>query len=221
MQKFSSKKFKFKPSKNTDKTKKIILISSIIAVAAIIIAVAVAMILSSIKQGKEIRLISIASTPNDVNYYVGESADYTGLKVLVTQVNGDTYTVDASACTFTGFDTSKATEKQTVSVNYKNFIATFDITVEEFPTPKPKLVGISFKTYPTKLEYNAGERFSHTGGMLLREYSDGSTVELSLVPSYVQESFEAVRYTPGEHEITVTYREGSTKVTTTLPIKIN
>ena len=80
MQKFSSKKFKFKPSKNTDKTKKIILISSIIAVAAIIIAVAVAMILSSIKQGKEIRLISIASTPNDVNYYVGESADYTGLK---------------------------------------------------------------------------------------------------------------------------------------------
>ena len=203
--------------KNTG-NKKTLLISAI-SVAAIIIAVAVAMIISALNQGKQIRLISIASTPDDTNYYVGEAANYEGLKILVTLVNGDTYTVGAKDCIITGFDSSKAAESQTVTVNYRDFLATFTVTIEDFPAPKPKLVAISWESFPTKNTYEKGERIDTSGGVLIRHYSDNTTEPISLIPDYVP-GFNDVRYTPGTHTLTVKYKEGSSIVEEELTITV-
>lgn len=96
---------------------------------------------------EEVILESIAVTKNPAKteYEIGEALDTTGLEVTATYSNKSTEVV--AGWTTSGFDSSKAAEKQTVTVSYtENEItktASFDVkikeaTVDEEPEQKPE-----------------------------------------------------------------------------------
>lgn len=73
--------------------------------------------------------IEITTAPSKVQYLIGDTADWSGMVVKAKYDNGAAKAVDASELTLTGFDSSVATDKQTITVTYKTFTATFDIKV--------------------------------------------------------------------------------------------
>lgn len=198
-------------------------ISISLVVVIALISVLLVIVIGANKQGNEIGHISISSTPNKTTYYVGEEADYEGLRITVTHRNGKQSTVPISECTITGFDNTAPAEKQTISVQYEGFIATFSITVRETPKPTSTLVGIYLEELP-KTEYKADEWLDTTGGVIVREYKDGSIMRISLVNSYVfgweaaLQAFEAGE--EGPYTLTVKYKEGGILVETTYEITI-
>ncbi|MBQ3012935.1 MAG: bacterial Ig-like domain-containing protein [Clostridia bacterium] len=203
--------------------KSIIGISISLVVVIALISMLLVIVIGANKQGNEIGHISISSTPNKTTYYVGEEADYEGLKITVTRRNGKQTTVPISKCIITGFDNTEPAEKQTISVQYEGFIATFSITVKETPKPTSTLVGIYLEELP-KIEYKADEWLDTSGGVIVREYKDGTTKRISLVNSYVygweaaQAAFE--KGEKGPYTLTVKYKEGGILVETTYEITI-
>ena len=201
---------------------KLVVIAAIAAI--ILIALAVVIIYTpdddSI-QVKNISFIFIASTPNKQKYYVGEEADFEGLRITAVYQDGKTASIPYSECTITGFDTSIPAEKQTITVKYQNFDATFSIIVKELPKPTPVLVRIYFQKLP-KTEYTFGERLDTSGGMLVREYKDGSTMTITLVNNYIygwkaaKEAYEAG--IEGPYTLTVKYKENGILAETTYEI---
>lgn len=204
--------------------KSIIGISISLIVVIALISVLLVIVIGANKRGNEISHILISSTPNKTVYYVGEEADYEGLHVTVIRRNGKQSTVPISECTITGFDNTAPAESQTISVRYEGFIAPFYITVKEAPKPTPVLVGIYLEELP-KTEYKADEWLDTNGGVIVREYKDGSIMRISLVNSYVfgweaaLQAFEAGE--EGPYTLTVKYKEGGILVETTYEITIS
>ena len=188
---------------------------AVIAIAALIVIVVVSLMQS---KGEEIDRIHISSTPNKTVYLVGEDVDYTGLRVAVTRKNGESFTVRADKCQMTGFDSSEAGYK-TITVSYEGFTSSFSVVVNDVPRPTPALVGISLETLP-KTEYKVGEWLDTEGGMLVREYVDGSTARITLVNSYIFGWDEAWANGLGEYELTVKYVENGVIATTTYMINV-
>ena len=199
------------------------LIIAIAAIAIVLAVVIIAVLVNTIKDSKEITQIFISSTPNKTVYYVGEKANYEGLSVTVVYKNGKTASIPYYECTITGFDTTASSENQTVTVRYQGYGADFYIIVKDIPKPTPVLVGIHFEQLP-KTEYKIGERLDTNGGMLVREYKDGTTKYITLVNSYVygwiaaNEAFEAG--VEGPYTLTVKYKENGILVETTYDITI-
>ena len=186
----------------------------IAAVAAIMLTVVIPGIEA---HGQEISSITISAVPNKLVYLVGEEANYDGLRVLVTLNNGDTYTIRASRCEITGFDSSKAMQGQQIKVSYEGFSASFYIKIEEPPKDTPALKSIRLETLP-KTEYKLGEWLDTTGGVIIREYVDGSTARLTLTNSDVY-GFVAIKE-PGTYELTVKIVEKGIVCKTTYTITV-
>ena len=195
-----------------------IVIAVLVALVAIIAAVVVFAVPAIEKNGQEIKSIMISRTPDKTVYLIGEDAVYDGLRVTVTRKNGETFNVRADKCQITGFDSSVAAEKQEIVVTYEGFKTSFDIIIKEPPKPTPMLKGISLETLP-KTEYKLGEWLDTTGGVILREYVDGSVMRLSLVNSYVF-GFADINK-PGTYTLTVKYMENGTIAETTYTITVN
>ncbi len=152
--------------------------------------------------------INISVPPSKTVYYVGDTPNYSGLKIGVEQV-GDkgyllTYDENYSELTITGFDSSAPTEKQTITVQYKGFTTTFTVEIKEI-VQQTHLVGIRVDPLPNKLTYKLGQALSYTGGRLVCEYSDGTTKTLYLDDPGVSVSGFGAIYAPGEYDITVEY----------------
>ena len=152
---------------------------------------------------KQIKNISISSTPYDTEYYVGEELNTEGLSIQVLRNNKEFYFVDASKCDISGFDSSKPVERQIITVSYKGFICTFSVSIIELPKPVPVLKSIYIETLP-KTEYKVGESLDTTGGVLVREYQDGSSARITLINWYVY-GFDSS--TPGTYTLTLMYYE--------------
>lgn len=206
-----------KPSVFSKIDPKLILGGALVLVAVITVIVLTVVLPAVEEHGEQIKHITISSTPDKTIYLVGEKANYDGLRVLVTRNNGETFTVRAGKCQITGFDSSAANDNQTITVDYQGFTATFIVKVEEPPKPTPVLKAISLVTLP-KTQYTAGEWLDTTGGMILREYVDGTTAELTLVNSYIF-GWEDVNG-PGTYELTVKYKENGVTAETTYTITV-
>ncbi len=79
--------------------------------------------------------LKITAQPSQTEYYVGDELKTAGLELEVVYKNGDTKKVDASSCTLTGFDSSRAGEK-TVTVSYTEGVTvetSFTVTVKKKP----------------------------------------------------------------------------------------
>ena len=199
------------------------LIIAIAAIAIVLAVVIIAVLVNTIKDSKEITQIFISSTPNKTVYYVGEKANYEGLSVTVVYKNGKTASIPYYECTITGFDTTASSENQTVTVRYQGYEADFYIIVKDIPKPTPVLVRIYLEELP-KTEYKADEWLDTNGGIIIREYKDGSTRYLTLVNSYIYgweaalEAFEAG--VEGPYTLTVKYKENGILAETTYDITI-
>ncbi len=203
--------------------KSIIRISIWLVPVIAVVSVLLVVIIGLNQQGKEISYISVSSTPNNMVFSVGEEADFEGLKITVTHRNGKQTTVPLSECTITGFDNTSPAENQIIRVEYEGYIATFSITVKEEPKPTPVLSRIYLEELP-KTEYIVGEDLDTTGGVILREYKDGSTKIISLVNSYIygwEEAQEAfANGVEGPYTLTVKYKENGNLAETTYKITI-
>ena len=196
---------------------RLILGGAVILIVAIAVVVLTVVLPAVEKHGQQIKNIIVSSAPDKTVYLVGEEVDYDGLRVLVTRNNGETFTVRAGKCEITGFDSAKAVDLQTITVNYEGFTTSFAIRVEEPPKPTPVLKGISIETLP-KVQYKLGDPLDTTGGVILREYVDGSTARVNLVNGNVS-GYAAIK-TPGTYELTVKYKENGITAHTTYTITV-
>ena len=193
-----------------------ILGGAVVLIAAIAVVVLTVVLPAIEENGQQIKSIMISSTPDKTIYLVGEEANYDGLRVFVTRNNGETFTVRAVKCQISGFDSAKA-GSQAITVSYEGFTASFFIKVEEPPKVVPVLTGIRLETLP-KTQYKLGEWLDTNGGVIVREYADGSTANITLVNSYVS-GFADIK-TPGTFELTVKYKENVIVCKTTYTITV-
>ena len=192
----------------------IIIVSAVLAVALIIGGVFLGIYTN---YGQQVSRISIETMPDKLVYYVGEEADFSGLKLVCVLNNGDTTDIDLADCIITGFDTSKPYEYQKITIRYLDYFIFFNIVVNDNIKPIPKLTSITMDTLP-KTEYKLGDRLDTKGGVICCYYKDGTTLRVSLVNSYVS-GFRAIEE-PGIYELTVTYEENGIIATTTYTITV-
>lgn len=152
--------------------------------------------------------IYISATPDKTVYYVGDPVNYAGLTVGVEQVGANGYILSYDEAynelTITGFDSSAPAEKQTITVQYKEFTTTFTVEIKEV-VKQTHLVGIRVDPLPEQLTYTLGEALNYYGAKVICEYSDGTTKELYLDSPGVSVSGFGAIYAPGEYDITVEY----------------
>ena len=124
-------------SRKTKNTKIILLVVGIvlaIALVATIVGVIVKTTKDKESEQQKIMLgIAVASTPNQIEYYVGEDFNPSGTRVqVIMSPQDETYFVSASELEFSGFDSSEAVEKQVITVTYKGFSASFTVRIKAY-----------------------------------------------------------------------------------------
>lgn len=182
-----------------------IVAGSVMLGMVIVAVVVILLVIPAVEKHDEgIKGITISQLPEKTVYLQGEEADYSGLRVLVTQNNGDTFIVRASDCEFSGFSSKLPVEKMYVTVNYQGFVTSFSLKVLEFEKPAPVLDSIYLDPMP-KTEYKVGEWLDTTDGVLVRKYKDGSTVSVTLINANVA-GWSQVNG-PGTYTLTVKYAE--------------
>lgn len=155
---------------------------------------------------EEVTGISIATAPNKVEYFVGDAPDYTGLSVTLSSGRGSErryYDYNPEVFTITGFDSSEVNEALEVTVEVNGYKTSFTVKIQPVPEVGVTLVGITLKSLPTKTNYVLGDVFDPRGGVILAEYSDGTTVEVELQRNNVS-GFSYIE-TPGEHTLIIKY----------------
>ena len=185
----------------------IIAVSVVVALIVVAVLVVVLIVPAMQHHGEEIKEISISQLPDKTVYLQGEEADYKGLRVKVTKNNGETFILRASDCTFSGFSSKLPIETMYVTVEYQGFTSSFSVKVLEHVKPTPVLDSIYLDPMP-KTEYKVNEWLDTEGGVLVRKYKDGSTVEVSLTPDLVFGWGTTVAGKgPGTYTLTVKYAE--------------
>ena len=140
---------------------------------------------------KIIQSIKIKKLPNKVSYNLNEDLNLEGGMIEVSYLDGtkEEIPMTDSSVTITGYDKQR-TGTQTLTVNYKNKLATFSVTVKEETdddgNDEVTITKISVKTRPTKTSYKVGEELNLEGGILEVTYSDGSVEEVPLTDSKVK-----------------------------------
>ncbi|MBQ4339226.1 MAG: leucine-rich repeat protein, partial [Clostridia bacterium] len=150
--------------------------------------------------------IAITTLPSKVAYNKGESFDPTGM--VVTGYYSDGTSAPVTGYTVSAMNSLK-TGTQTLTVTYEEFTATFTVTVGMATVT---LSSVSIKTLPNKVVYIVGESFDTSGLILVANYSDGSTKEVSSGYSVGGFSSSSV----GTKTITVTYEGKSTTFNVTV-----
>ena len=146
---------------------------------------------SGTEDDKTVSSIRIKSRPTKTEYIVGEDLDLEGGVIEVSYLDGtkEEIPMTDSSVTITGYDKQR-TGTQTLTVNYKNKLATFSVTVKEETdddgNDEVTITKISVKTRPTKTSYKVGEELNLEGGILEVTYSDGSVEEVPLTDSKVK-----------------------------------
>ena len=139
--------------------------------------------------------ITVKTAPNKTEYFVGDSYDGTGLVVNVTYNNGTSKDI-TTGFTTSGFSSATA-GKNTVTVSYEGFNATFDVTIKAV-----ELTGIEIAKQPNKTTFNTGDELDTTGLVLTLKYNNGTTGITDT--GYTVSGYNTD--TAGEQTITVTYQ---------------
>lgn len=153
----------------------------------------------------EITALTVVEGTLDLEYEVGETPDFSGVKVVVTYENGEAETVVADKLTFGSLDTSTAGEKE-LSISYKDFTVKVTVTVTDAQPPAPTLENIEIigSTLPSTVLLNGTVSLDALN--VKANYSDDTFKVLTLTDVTVASiDTSAV----GDATVTVTY-EGKT-----------
>lgn len=192
--------------------KKIIIIGLVLLL--IITTIVVCLLLNN--KAKQIKGIYVASLPEKTEYFLEEKLDTKGLKVCALQNNGKSIFLNSEQIEISGFDSTSITEKQSITIKYQNFTCTFNISITEPPKLVPTLVGIELVTLP-KVVYQKGEKLDTDNGILKLNYSDGQSLLVMLINSYV---YGFTTDEIGSHILTVRYVENNVLQETTYTITV-
>lgn len=125
----------------------------------------------------QITKIEITTPPTTTEYYVGQDLKTDGMVVTVTFEDESTQTT--TAYTLSGYD-KKTVGTQTVTVRYKGFSNTFDVTVKEAEAVSISGVTVEDKTYDGKpIEYSGTPTSDNYSGdyEYIWETADGTVLD--------------------------------------------
>ena len=191
----------------------------IICIIFIILLTSITLCLLINKNSKQIKEIYVASLPQKTEYFQGEQFDIQGLKVCALQNNGKSIFLDIAQIQILGFDSTNIQEKQIITIIYLDYKCTFNISIKEPPKLVPTLTGIELIALP-KVVYKKGEKLSTENGILKLNYSDGQTLLVMLINSYVYGFTNEVSNTPGVYTLLVRYSENGVLQETSYTITV-
>lgn len=170
----------------------------------------------------DISQIYLGATPRKIVYNVGDDYDSSDLVVIVMLNDGTNhilyYEEHKEYISITGFDSSAPAENQVITIEYKGFTCTYNITVKDFELEPPTIVSIHLDPLP-KTQYKVDEMFTVEGGKIVCTYDDGSTKTVDLTPNHVS-GFGAMSNGVGEYTITVKLRDNGVLYKTTYTITV-
>ena len=183
--------------------KKKILISAACVFAALVAAGLLAWYFLCI----QVQGIYAETLPLKTSYYVHEELDLTGLCVKeerrISKFNRE---IDADQLEISGFDSSSASDRQEIFVQYKNFKTSFFVSVKPLPEEQKSVIKIQLQAeegYELKTEYRCFEPLEIGHMRLLVTYSDSSAELLPVLAEYVS-GFD--NREPAQHlEVRITY----------------
>lgn len=183
--------------------KKKILISAACVLAALVAAGLLAWYFLCV----QVQGIYAETLPLKTSYYVHEELDLTGLCVKeerrISKFNRE---IDADLLEISGFDSSSASDRQEIFVQYKNFKTSFFVSVKPLPEEQKSVIKIQLQAeegYELKTEYRCFEPLEIGHMRLLVTYSDSSSELLPVLAEYVS-GFD--NREPAQHlEVRITY----------------
>ena len=170
-----------------------------------------------VREMNKVVSIYLAKAPDKISYYQGDAPDYDGLVVMAMRANGKTYQIPTEECIISGFDSSKPTESCKVKVMYDRFSTSFIVIIKDTPKETPIPVGLTFEKLP-QTEYKVGDWLYTEDGIMVVEFSDGSTLRLTMLNKYVISGFTTDA--PGTYEVTVEYHKNGVPVYATYTINV-
>ena len=165
----------------------------------------------------QITKIEITTPPTTTEYYVGQDLKTDGMVVTVTFEDESTQTT--TAYTLSGYD-KKTVGTQTVTVRYKGFSDTFDVTVKEAEAVSISGVTVEDKTYDGKpIEYSGTPTSDNYSGdyEYIWETADGTVLDSAPINAgnyklVVKVSDETFAHT-GSKEIPFTINKAALTIT--------
>ena len=154
--------------------------------------------------------IAVTAPPAKTVYEINEKLELDGLKVVVSFSDSTSRELDSTEYRLDGFS-SAAVGESIVTVIYRDFTATFTVTVVN-------LVKSIAVTPPTKTEYEIDEDLDLAGLVVTATYSDGSTKELT-AKEYTLDTSGFDSSSAGEKTIIVTY-EGDDAIITSFNVTV-
>ena len=149
---------------------------------------------------KKINKISIARKPDNVDYYVGDKIDTTGLELKVLYDDGTSNIVKSGYTVSPTTITKPGTTK--VIIKYNGITTSYEVNAKDI-----QVESIKIKTYPVKTAYYVGEYLETEGLVLSVAYSNG--VVKNIDSDYTVNVKKITE--PGEQYVTVKYKEKTTK----------
>lgn len=219
-------------SEKQKKKKIIIIVSIIVAVVAIIGTVAAVLatkysyvfdVMNTTTQKAPPTVIcgiSVANTPDQWEYEVGEEFDPRGIRVQVLMnKQSESYYVDYTQLEFSGFDSTEANDNLKITVTYRGFETSFTVVIKEALAPEPTLESIrlsdNFNTTYTLAKWNKwGPDFY--GVKIICTYSDGTEGEVAIKASKHCDGINQNLTSAGTTQFTVKYEGFEYTVTVTI-----
>lgn len=154
--------------------------------------------------------ITVSKMPTKTEYEKGEVLNLEGGEITVTYSNGNTEVVsmENDEVKVTGFDNTKI-GIQLLTVNYKNKLATFKVTVKDEETEedddnKKKVSSIKIKSLPSNTTIKKGSKLDLEGGKIIVTYEDGTTETIDMDdPDVTITGFNTFK--TGKQTVTVKY----------------
>lgn len=137
----------------------------------------------------QIQGIYIQTLPIQVEYFVGEDFDTTGLHIVekrrLEKFNRE---IPLSEVKISGFDSQEACERQEITVCYKGESANFFVKIKKLPEAQKAVIKIKLVPedgYEIKTEYSLFEPLDIAHMRLLVTYSDQSTETIPVLKEYI------------------------------------
>ena len=166
---------------------------------------------------KTLSSIEITTAPTKLTYEEGEKFDKTGMVVTANYSDSSKAPVTNYTYTPNGVLT-KTDTKIVVSYTEGEVTKTAEVTItvkEKQVVQEKKITRIEVTTNPTKTVYTEGEKFDKTGIAVVAVYSDGSRKQIENF-----NCFPTSALTTNNDQITITYTENGTTVTTKIQIEV-
>ena len=166
---------------------------------------------------KTLSSIEITTAPTKLTYEEGEKFDKTGMVVTANYSDSSKAPVINYTYTPNGVLT-KTDTKIVVSYTEGEVTKTAEVTItvkEKQVVQEKKVTRIEVTTNPTKTIYTEGEKFDKTGIAVVAVYSDGSRKQIENF-----NCFPTTALTTNNDQVTITYTENGTTVTTKIQIEV-